>query len=172
MYHKERSDPLYRLGDLQPVPEELIERLKSVSGPWYISQGIIYNYKCIDSRAGEWKHVLDELCQSSLASTVVFVEFYVELSSSNWSPCLFMKHTGNDAFTHIENSPLCVQSIREKSHLAARMAPLCKALPFVTQLFQNPPDENDEARHPKGCYVKTMSVMLKGLHVRVHLHRL
>lgn len=165
----------YCVDDLETPPESLVSELTQTSKTWIRVHGTLLNSSFFDSRTDEWTYVVSKLCSSALASTTVLIDLMIECSPhpKDLPPRFYRSKHGKNAFNAIKRSPLCVKIEDDKYEglMAVRMTPLYKAVPFVIGLFQNPPDDHEEAQYPKGYYVQSMFIRLKGFLVTVHLHR-
>ena len=175
MDREKSTTPRYSVDDLESPPESLLAQLAKTSSPWIRVEGVLLNYCCFDSRTDEWLYVLSTLCASPLASATVLIDLMIECTANpkDIPPRFFGTRNGKNAFNAIKQSPLCLKIEDHKwdAMMAVRMAPLDKAIPFVTGLYQHPPPDHEEAQYRKGYYVKSMFIRLKGFLVIVHLHR-
>lgn len=55
--------------------------------------------------------------------------------------------------------------------ITARIGPLSQALPYVIRMFTDPPEDLNEARYPKGAYVRTIELWFKDWGIIIDVFR-
>ena len=165
--------------DLQPLPDDLKNRLKSEHHLAYWTDdpnGFFSCYERFSSRTPAWRSFLKSLYTSSLAKADFIAYIFEE------TPCGEILHDlwrlpvrsrkKPDAFDAIKGWPWCEKVEFESCRkIQVRMKNLRASLPFILSLYQDPPYESHEASTPPGWYNATLMIRFKDFQFSVYLIR-
>jgi hypothetical protein len=172
------EQPIRRVKSKLRLPRAMIKDLKKSSMSWSRAPGGYWvNFeRHFHTATKEW----DEFRQYILSSPF-----------RNESPRMLIARTGSSypddsppldktglpprdqyASVRIARSQFCSKVwFCDVGVICARIGPLSHALPYLIRMFTDPPEELNEARYPKGAYVRTIDLWFKDWCIQIDVFR-